>query len=781
MIQADEKKTECMVWRERAVIYSRNSQSRLCMEAPSILIVRFGPFEFRPPTRELFKHGVRLKLPPQAFEVLRVLLERKDQVVPREEFRRLLWPADTFVDFDQGLYNAIKRIREALSDSAEAPRYIETLPRLGYRFVGKVEFTQRNGDGSAEKSLLAATVPGNGHNAEWVSAGSGSEPAVLIAPAVSPVSSRNERRVRSARTRAWYLTWTLGSLSCAVLIAFVYARFSSNSAPPRPLNPVPLTASPGIEERPAFSPDGTQIAFAWKKESSAPTTGYDLYVKVIGSDQPLRLTNHPSLSLVPAWSPDNTEIAFQRVDEENTGIYLVSPLGGPERKLRANHTTSRVASLNWASNGRWIAYTDATSDAPEDHERVFLLSPDTLASAQILHAPECTDEWSPAFSPDSSRLAYVCYLDAGGFAIYTLTPPAGRPQLLKRYTGWPWGIAFTSDGQRLILSRFEGGDQQDKLYEVSLGDGSLRQLGLTEDAEFPAVSARGGKLAFETKNPEGKSVNIWRRDLRHPEAAVELVASTRDDETPQFSPDGKHIAFTSNRGGNWEIWVTNADGSELTQVSRLGNRVTGSPRWSPDGRKLVFDSGEFGAASVYIADLAEQMPRKLVSNVRYMSQPSWSLDGKWIYFVGNGRESGGIIYRCPAGGGEATALSSEHGSYPQQFFNPDKVYFATRFDGKTVLKTASTSHPGSESEVEGMPRMRFVTDWTVVQNGVYFVPADNPKVVRYFDFRTRRIRDIFRTETAFAMGLSASIDRRWLIYPQIGNVGADILWIDHFR
>lgn len=101
-------------------------------------VVNFDAYELRLPTRELLKHGVRIKFPPQAFRVLQMLVERPGHLITREEFHRVLWPADTFVDFDQGLNSAVKKIRDVLNDSAENPRYIETLPRLGYRFIGEV-------------------------------------------------------------------------------------------------------------------------------------------------------------------------------------------------------------------------------------------------------------------------------------------------------------------------------------------------------------------------------------------------------------------------------------------------------------------------------------------------------------------------------------------------------------------------------------------------------------------------------------------------------------------
>src|SRR5262245_35907294 len=100
--------------------------------------VRFGPFDADLRSGQLRKHGIRLKLQDQPFQLLTLLLEHPGELITREELRQKLWPADTFVDFDTGLNNAIKKLRDALGDSAEAPRYIETQPRRGYRFIGPI-------------------------------------------------------------------------------------------------------------------------------------------------------------------------------------------------------------------------------------------------------------------------------------------------------------------------------------------------------------------------------------------------------------------------------------------------------------------------------------------------------------------------------------------------------------------------------------------------------------------------------------------------------------------
>ena len=127
----------------------------------AVKIVRFGVFEFDLTACELRKHGLRIKLADQPLQVLTLLLEKPGEIVTREELRSRLWQADTFVDFDHGLNNAVMRVREALADSSETPRYVETVPRRGYRFIAPVEGIPVATPGSppVETSSASALVP----------------------------------------------------------------------------------------------------------------------------------------------------------------------------------------------------------------------------------------------------------------------------------------------------------------------------------------------------------------------------------------------------------------------------------------------------------------------------------------------------------------------------------------------------------------------------------------------------------------------------------------------
>jgi DNA-binding winged helix-turn-helix (wHTH) protein len=209
-------------------------------------LVRFGDFEADLRSGELRKAGVKLRFGGRSFQVLAILLEQPGDVVTREELQKRLWP-DTFVDVDHNLNTAINKIREVLGDSAESPRFVETLPRRGYRFIGELE-----------------------------------PPVQPVVPIVTVEPSRG-----SHSRRVW-LKIAAGVLAVVVAIGAIIAYRSFRPQQQAPLTPVPFTALPGQATSPAFSPDGSRIAFAWNGDPTGGGKGFDLYVKSIGSETLLR-------------------------------------------------------------------------------------------------------------------------------------------------------------------------------------------------------------------------------------------------------------------------------------------------------------------------------------------------------------------------------------------------------------------------------------------------------------------------------------------------------------
>jgi DNA-binding winged helix-turn-helix (wHTH) protein len=375
-------------------------------------LVRFGAFEADVQTGELRKDGVKLKFSGQPFQVLAILLERPGDVVTREELQKRLWP-DTFVDVERNLNTAVNKIREVLGDSAESPRFVETLPRRGYRFIGTLE-----------------------------------PPAQSQAP-VEPMRAQKPRR-RWRKIAAGVLALLL--LVLGTIVAYRW-HWQQRPQEQEALTAVPFTALPGRATSPTFSPDGSRIAFAWNGNSAPGVKGFDLYVKALGSETLLRLTQHPSEWISAAWSPDGTQIAFHRMAGADTGIYVVPALGGAERKLRATRGSSTEApsTISWSPDGKWIAFNNVAGD---EHAMMSLISTETLEAKRLPNGTNCLEQGQPAFSHSGGHLAYWCSRAAGwGEAgLYSLALPDGKPKMIGPFRAFPWGLTWSADDEKLIYS-----------------------------------------------------------------------------------------------------------------------------------------------------------------------------------------------------------------------------------------------------------------------------------------------------------------------------------------
>jgi len=713
--------------------------------------VAFDRFEMDLRSGELRKDGRKIRLQAQPFQLLAILIDNAGDVVTREEICRALWRTDTFVDFDHSVAAAVNKIREALCDSAENPQFVETVPKRGYRFIGTIK-----------------------------------PQATVVMPVANPVQAAELIAVPGAKT--WSRNkWKLGMAGVAVVAAcavlFIWlARKPGDSLRDARVNSaamtmVPFTSYPGRETTPSFSPDGSRIAFSWDDGTSnrSGRAQYDLYVKAIGSETLLRLTKHPSDWISSAWSPDGTQIAFHRLAADDNGIYVVPALGGPERKLVATHTPySLAAPLSWSPDGQWIGYADTENGRPGD--RTFLLNVETLESHEFPHDPACRHDGDLTFSHSGHELAMVCVHNTAGLE-YLVTDLQGKSKRSLAYRHeFPYGLAWSADDQSLIVAAADSAG--DGLYEIRVSDGEVHKLSMT-GGEWPTTSNDGHKLAISVADDH---VSIWRKDLQHPEvASVQMYSSTRQQNESEYSPDGKHVAFDSERSGIGSVWMADADGSNLVQISR--DAAAFHPRWSPDSQKIVFQKFDeaSGLSGVYTADISDRVAHKLRTNVRESSDPFWSHDGKWIYFLGY-EGNGHHLYRCPAGDGDATLLTgSIDRTTAIESFDGKLLYFPARSSDANMMMLLLDRPEAAPQEVPQMPKISDRAEWALVAEGIYFSPQDSPRSISFYDFATKHTRELFKVDKDLDEGMSISPGGRYMLYSQIDESNADIMLVDHFR
>jgi Tol biopolymer transport system component/tRNA A-37 threonylcarbamoyl transferase component Bud32 len=560
---------------------------------------------------------------------------------------------------------------------------------------------------------------------------------------------------------------------------------------------VPLTSDPGVEMQPSFSPDGNQVTYA----SDADNGNFDIYVKLIGAEKPLRLTTDPAADVSPAWSPDGRWIAFVRLlrvreiaPDYATWLLLIPAIGGPERKLAEGRTAAspsgepRRPSIGWSPDSRWLAMSQVSTEVSSDSERtqLELISVET-GERRALNKPPMDANWgdgTPAFSPDGRTLAFCRCLTPGVYDIYRLRltrelTPAAREEKWTSMMEACLYPAWTADGREIVFScgqPFGGGTT--RLWRMNPDrPGQARRLEYAgNDCAEPAIARKARRLAY-TKQSEDS--NIWAiqkgADGKYA-PAVRFIESSYLESVPRFSPDGRKIVFTSSRSGFPELWVCDGDGKNPQQLTTLMAPQAGSARWSPDGRWIIFDSNDGGKYALYQIPSGGGMPKRVMSGETQEATVFWSGDGRHIYFTSN-RSGRWEVWKMPFGGGTAVQITRNGGLGPVE--SPDGKYIYYYKPGGLALWSMPVEG-GDEREV--LPAASYLS-FVVRPEGIYYL------TVRDAAGRTaimlRRTNGLTETLTTISMpsgtGLDVSKDGSTILYTVFDRKSSDLMLVENFR
>jgi Tol biopolymer transport system component/DNA-binding winged helix-turn-helix (wHTH) protein len=763
--------------------------------------VRFGPFQADLETHELWKNGIKVKLGGQPFEILAVLLDRPGQLVTREELQKQIWAADTFVDFNHGLNAAVNKLRETLSDSAEAPKYIETLPRRGYRFIGTIDnaLTAVDTGVAIAKSSEAVGPSPLLLPAEILDRSVGSQEFPETSLAMAKIGSFRHSRIIKVSAA---LVIALGAfLGWRILGSFhegMEEKENAEKAGEASALSGMLTLVPDPAGDPAISPDGKLVAF--RRNSYEPGTA-GIYVTGSNGHILTQLTQHPG-DCCPAWSPDGNTIAFTRIAADDYGIFLVNATGGTPRKISHEDPRKKRGELGWTADGKFIAFS---GDSPQGGSQIFLLSISD-SSVRALTTPQGQDrDWGPSFSPDGTRMAFV-RANGAGFpeeifvmelnggpaqqvaykrannigkteAIFVTTTTGTAQQITNQRAAVMGPPAWSADGQSILFSSTKAGEPS--LWRIPASGGNAVPIKETGTATWHPTVSRGGKLVVQKIL---RSSGIYRVDLEEggtQQSRIIVTSTNGRNEGPSLSPDGARLLFMSDRSGTVEIWASNRDGSAPVQLTNLHG--CGTPRLSPDGLWVAFDTNGEGAQGVYVVSAMGGAPRALVADKWENSVPSWSRDGKWVYF-GSHRSGEDQVWKVPLGGG-APVQVTEHGGFAAWESSDGKtLYYAkTRYENPEIWQIPVDG--GIEARVSAAVRPKSWAAWSLTSRGIFFSPHENAgehPSIDFYDFKSRMTRQVSLIDRS-PFWLSVSQDGKEMFYDQAGQDESSILLVKSYK
>ncbi len=558
----------------------------------------------------------------------------------------------------------------------------------------------------------------------------------------SPQDSQSSQRIKPPVGRSNRYRWALPlAILCLVGLAIVgLTNRLQTSAHSQGFETIPITSEYGQAMHPSISPDAKQVAYVWDRGSGTNR----IYLQSVAGGTPRRFTSGDQTELDPAWSPQGEKIAFLRIHETSTDVIVREIANGKEVMLGSITTqlgdwTGAPGPLLGELGPAW--FPDENSVVVSDgfpHSPITGLVKIRLADGsrqQLTSTQGSIEDFLPKVSPDGRTIAFARAISHGISDLYLLDDKTGQVRQITKDAHSVNGIAWSKDGKSIVFSSNRQGPYQ--LWKVSLVDGSVERIDTNStNAIDPQIAENAGWIAFVTKN---ENWNIERLSLKRDDILSQqperFIASSGRNHSAQFSPDGHHIAFVSDRSGSWEIWLCDRTCSEPRKLTDFRGPWLGGLSWSPDSAELAFDARVGRNSAIYHMAISAPSPQIFERNSFEERMPVWSNDGKSIYF--NSDRDGTIsIWKRGLGNGTLRKIGL---GFVAREINEQGDLLIGHSDGTIwSIQSSDLSEVRLPEDVKAEP----VLGWTVHDGQLYYCFGGNTASIGVFNPATRKFRPL---------------------------------------
>jgi Tol biopolymer transport system component/DNA-binding winged helix-turn-helix (wHTH) protein len=727
----------------------------------------FGEYRLDVRERRLWRSDKIVSLSPKTFDLLVIMLQGAGRLLEKDYLIRSVWP-DSFVQ-DANLSVHIATIRRILGKTTDVEQFIETVPKIGYRFV--VPVSRPPEPETSPREILAENTSQAESEREQF------PPELFSAPssaAPAPPSKQEHRR-----PFFWLLPALFVIVGVTVLLALRFSPERKERIAQKPTTTRPLTSTPGLFLQPAFSPDGEELAYTW---SAQRTTHQSIYLQHVQSEDRKILLDTGSDDYSPAWSPSGSEIAFLHSsgDDQSLKLLIVEKQNPLHRReiaaiCDASDAFRNTPTLSWSPDGHTLLTTDC--DARNQSPALTLISIDTGRKRQLTHPPPRTVDDQAAFSPDGTLIAFRRSQGDSDDEIYLMPSGGGPEQKLTSRSNPIDGLAWSADGKRIIFSSGRA-TSLGSIWSLALSGGPPISVTtpLTHTSS-PTVSPVADRVAY-VDSPN--NVSVWRIPMDAHRNAEPFVTTNFFDSSAVYSPDGAYVAFRSDRTGANEIWICRSDGSEPKRITHFDGPMTGSPRWSPDGRSLAFDSRVRGRADIFVVSLDNGEPMRITDSAATNSDnvvPAWSHDGRAIYFSSD-RTGDWQIWRHSLDTGTDAQITASGGFNGMEDTDGKSLLYVGDMGRTEVRRLSFQTHSDMPLASLG-PGLWHA--WTVSRDGLLYLkrsPSPMSTTLMRIDLQSGKTQILGEATEAVNDSISLSPDGRSVLFARRSSTNSSIMILD---